>query len=77
MLLVYIEHAGLDTLICFTKQDLIADGADDEPSGLKYETEKFYETYLLRELFVFNKSALIAMIQSCHLITPHTDRMPQ
>lgn len=32
--LVHIEHAGLDTVICLTKQDLLEGGAEEDPVAL-------------------------------------------
>jgi ribosome biogenesis GTPase len=43
--LVHIEHAGLETLICFTKQDLITGASDNEVTDFVSETTKVYQLY--------------------------------
>jgi ribosome biogenesis GTPase len=43
--LVHIEHAGLETLICFTKQDLILNSTDTDHAGLVTEASKIYQLY--------------------------------
>jgi ribosome biogenesis GTPase len=52
--LVHIEHAGLEALICFTKQDLISDSLDDEES----DTAKVYRLYESIGYQVLTTSAL-------------------
>jgi ribosome biogenesis GTPase len=43
--LVHIEHAGLEALICFTKQDLLTDSMDDDSSDLVSEMTQVHHLY--------------------------------
>jgi ribosome biogenesis GTPase len=43
--LVHIEFAGLEALICFTKQDLVAGSLDNDASELLTDTTKVYQLY--------------------------------
>jgi ribosome biogenesis GTPase len=52
--LVHIEHAGLEALICFTKQDLVSDALDDDES----ESAKVYQLYETIGYQVLTTSAL-------------------
>ncbi|QGQ96937.1 ribosome small subunit-dependent GTPase A [Paenibacillus psychroresistens] len=55
--LVHIEHAGLETLICFTKQDLIM-SAEDSSAEFVSETSKVYQLYKSMGYNVLTTSAL-------------------
>jgi ribosome biogenesis GTPase len=56
--LVHIEHAGLEALICFTKQDLISDSLDDDESKLLLDTATVYQLYETIGYHVLTTSAI-------------------
>jgi ribosome biogenesis GTPase len=55
--LVHIEHAGLETLICFTKKDLL-ESSDDDSVELVSESTKVYQLYESIGYNVLTTSAL-------------------
>jgi ribosome biogenesis GTPase len=56
--LVHIEHAGLEVLICFTKQDLILNSTDDDHAELVSDVSKIYQLYESIGYNVLTTSAL-------------------
>jgi ribosome biogenesis GTPase len=55
---VHIEHAGLDALICFTKEDLVSDSLHDDESELLSDSAKVYQLYESIGYQVLTTSAL-------------------
>jgi ribosome biogenesis GTPase len=56
--LVHIEHAGLEVLICFTKQDLLTDSMDEDSSDLGLELTQVHQFYESIGYDVLTTSAL-------------------